>query len=125
MTNVLPLQTTNGGRNPHVYQGSLASGKTPATIADSMGRVSLNGAVSVLANKACALTIYIFNRKLAENNSGNGWVLGSSTTAGYTRTFAAAGIDYFQAPPGAHFFISTDTASTGLYHDGDEVGQIT
>lgn len=111
-----PQQILTGGKEPYQGPNTLIT-TAPTSIAQAMGRVSNNGAVSVLVNKACTVTIYYFNIALGS------WVVGSSTSGGYSRAFADSngGLDFFQLPPKAIFCLSSDQASTVCYHDGDAV----
>jgi hypothetical protein len=115
-----PRQALSGGKEP--YQAINISGSNalptaaPTLLSDAQGRVSQNGAVSVLVDKACTVTIYYWNILLAT------WVPGSSTSAGYSRAFAGVGgLDYFQLPPKALFALESDTGTTRCWHDGDAV----
>jgi hypothetical protein len=65
----------------------------------------------IQVNGACAVTLYLWSP------ASGGWVLPSSASASYQKTFAAAGMDYFTAPPGALFFIKSDTGSITGYTD--------
>lgn len=111
----LPTNAVFGGNNPrqtaHTGTGGFLPVTAPTTLNQALGKVSLNGAISVIPNKGCSLTAYYWFPPL-------GWILAGATAAAQTKTFTAAAIDYFQMPADALFCIVSDATSTICYTDG-------
>lgn len=127
MAQHLPLQAITGGTEPSIRVAGTSGFAPDATTGvplvkrDAHGKTNESGWTSILVSKACVVTIRYFNAAYAAANAGNGWVLISSAAAGYSKTFAAPGVEYFQAPPNSFFHIVSDTASTIVWHDGKEL----
>lgn len=97
----------------------ILSQSTPTVISQALGKVPDYAAVMVQVDGACAVTLYLWSP------AGNGgWVLPSSASASYQKTFAAAGMDYFTAPPGALFALKSDTGSITGYTDAAAAGSV-
>lgn len=119
-----PLAALTGASEPSTKVAIPTKDIVPTLVTQAMGRANETGLIGVLANQACTLTIRYFSKKYAEDNTGDGWVLGSSLAAGYARAYAAAGYDFFSLPPGALFHIASSADTTDIYHDGKEVGTL-
>lgn len=69
----------------------------------------------VEVSATCTLTIYVWSEM------SDTWVNPSSSSASYQKTFAAAGMDFFEAPVGALFYIKSSAGSITAYTSGDTV----
>lgn len=117
-----PTQILTGGREPSKLVAALAdtTAGVPLLPTQALGRVSENGAVSVLVSQSCTVTIWYYNKAVA------GWRPGGVQSTDYALTFAHAngGLGYFNLPVGALFFLTSDTGTTQCLHDGCDVGSI-
>lgn len=75
------------------------------------GRMPDTGCLMVEVNKACIISIYIFMPTSSK------WKYPGSNSAQYQKTFSEVdgGFDFFEAPPGAKYYLVSDTASTTAY----------
>lgn len=96
--------------------GTLPTGD-PASTTDrhgptaSLGRAKDGGRVLIEVNGACVLTLRLWSPLTST------WRYPASASSGYQKTFTAAGMDYFDIPPGAHFHLKSDTGSITGYAD--------
>lgn len=120
-----PQHTLEGGREPNtLIRGGTAPDTT--TGAPSLpselghGRVSDMGAVSVMVDRACTIKLWYRNEGVGANPVPT-WRPGGASADDYTITFdsAAGGVGFFNLFAKARFFLTSDTASVVLYHDGD------
>jgi hypothetical protein len=83
----------------------------PTVIGDAHGKSRDGGRVSVDISGACTLTLFVWSPAAAA------WRYPSSAAASYQKTFAAAGMDYFDVPEGALFYIKASAGSITCYAD--------
>lgn len=113
----LPVFTAAGEPSRQISGAMPTSAPAAVTmqgaVKEAHGRVGENGTVTIEVDKACVVTLYTFSP------ASNTWKPPGSSAASYTKTFSAAGKDYFMAHPGVLFFLKSDTASTTGFIDGD------
>ena len=111
-----PQQITTGGREPGVGPITLST-SDPTLKSQVMGKVSDNGAVSVMVMAPCSVTIFYWSKR------ASAFVYGSSAETAYTKAFAGStgGLDFFELPAGSYFALTSDTPDVVCYHDGDPV----
>ena len=121
---LFPQVQLSGGREPKTLADPLGTGFLPDTAgapptlpSQSMGNISDMGAVSVMVNQACTITIWYYNKVTRT------WRPGGIAATDYALAFAhpLGGIGYFNLPAGARFYLTSDTASTICYHDGEPI----
>lgn len=91
-----------------------AVNKTDAAL-EALGRVPDSGIVVVEMNAGATISLRVFSL------ASNAWRYPGADAASYQKAFAAAGIDFFEAPPGALFHLRSATGTPTGYHSGDRV----
>jgi hypothetical protein len=108
----LPQPTVQQICMPNPSRAALSLTTTaPTVIGNAHGKVLVYGSVMVEVDTGCTVTIYLWS------HASNSWVLPSSASASYQKTFAGAGMDYFLAPPGALFYLKLSASTATAYTD--------
>lgn len=119
----LPIRILQGSRQPDTLIDGLPDTTTGDPSATSLpfpsahGRISETGALGVMVDKACTLTIWYFNPVRGA------WCVGGITSTDYAIAFShsTGGLGFFTLPPGSLFYLTSDTATTKCWHDGVHV----
>jgi hypothetical protein len=96
-----------------VAGGTLPVATTPTVKADAHGKAKDGGRVMVEVDGAGTVTLRVWSP------SSGAWRYPSSSSGSYQKTFAAAGMDYFDVPPGSLFHLTVDAGTVKCWIDAD------
>lgn len=94
------------------YSIGTITNTTPTLLSEAQGRAREGGRVMFQVSGAATITLYLWAPATST------WMVPSSSSASYQKTFAAAGMDYFDAPEGARFYLKASSSVT-CYADCD------
>lgn len=117
----LSVWTRKGTKMPDPEMSFTLAAANPTAITpkdaegEALGRVPDSGIVVVEMNEGATITLRVFSR------ASNTWRYPGADAASYQKVFAEAGIDFFEAPPGALFHLRSASGTPTGFHSGNAV----